>query len=539
MSTACGSKLGVLLVLLTLHHAAASSLRIASPDATLQMGSAWMKMGCQGDEPAVSFIDSPSAIQPGRSVEVELSNVRPTCAGEHAGTPCAAHSPNYPKRFRCVWTFAGSNWTSAGVAANASLVRLESEVVAIRTFVVCKAPPAGPLIAQFGSAEAVALQLHVFHAGTPLPWVGDEGGNEFSLKLVSRFGSGADGELVTSGDTNLGDDEVNGEMVVKEYTSFTINTGHVVTTTAPKRGLLIYVTGDCVIDGTLSMTGRSAHFDPVSGGVSAAGLAFGMPTAEGSESLSPEGFAGAGAIAEAAVRRHAVEGAKGKQYVIGREGAAGAQGRSNDGAGNAGQDGTADRSNLRTGGGGGGGCGYHNGAHDSVAASAGAVGSCFSGGSGAGGQRDSQAGAQYVGAPPVPYGGRGGTGGGGGNWACGGGAGNPGGSRSAGGSFTSSAVTGGESGTGGLMILVCGGAIRGSGTLESKGSDGGRSSVDVGGSEPDAMGGGGSGGGVILVLHHGENSFGGTIDTSGGNGGVGEDFNGGSGGDGSQLVDQL
>lgn len=56
MSTACGSKLGVLLVLLRLHHAAASSLRIASPDATLQMGSAWMKMGCQGDEPAVSFM---------------------------------------------------------------------------------------------------------------------------------------------------------------------------------------------------------------------------------------------------------------------------------------------------------------------------------------------------------------------------------------------------------------------------------------------------------------------------------------------------
>ncbi len=47
-----------------------------------------------------------------------------------------------------------------------------------------------------------------------------------------------------------------GDMVIKEYTSMTINSGDTVTVDQPCRGLFIYVQGDCTIDGTLSMTAK-------------------------------------------------------------------------------------------------------------------------------------------------------------------------------------------------------------------------------------------------------------------------------------------
>ena len=43
-----------------------------------------------------------------------------------------------------------------------------------------------------------------------------------------------------------------GDMVLKQYTSMTINSGDTVTTDQPCRGLFIYVTGDVTINGTLS-----------------------------------------------------------------------------------------------------------------------------------------------------------------------------------------------------------------------------------------------------------------------------------------------
>ena len=42
-------------------------------------------------------------------------------------------------------------------------------------------------------------------------------------------------------------------MVVKQYTSMTIDAGDTVTTDQPCRGLMILVQGDCTINGTLSM----------------------------------------------------------------------------------------------------------------------------------------------------------------------------------------------------------------------------------------------------------------------------------------------
>ena len=47
-----------------------------------------------------------------------------------------------------------------------------------------------------------------------------------------------------------------GDMVVKQYTSMTIDAGDTVTVDAPCRGLFILVQGDCTINGTLSMLGK-------------------------------------------------------------------------------------------------------------------------------------------------------------------------------------------------------------------------------------------------------------------------------------------
>ena len=72
------------------------------------------------------------------------------------------------------------------------------------------------------------------------------------------FGDDSDGTLVTSGNvTHTVLNKVgsyDGDMVVKNYTALTISAGHTMTVDQPCRGMLIYVSGNCIINGTLSMT---------------------------------------------------------------------------------------------------------------------------------------------------------------------------------------------------------------------------------------------------------------------------------------------
>ena len=83
-----------------------------------------------------------------------------------------------------------------------------------------------------------------------------------------------------------------GDMVVKQYSSMTINNGDTITTDQPCRGLMILVQGNCTINGTLSMTGRGAYANPTSNGgsdsnsVDANGLRMPFVTSGGSSSLS-------------------------------------------------------------------------------------------------------------------------------------------------------------------------------------------------------------------------------------------------------------
>ena len=83
------------------------------------------------------------------------------------------------------------------------------------------------------------------------------------------YGSEADGALTTSGNVTLatagsGDDR---DMVVKNYSSLNIQSGHTMTVDNKCRGLFIYVSGNCTIAGTLHMNEKGAYdADPTQAG---------------------------------------------------------------------------------------------------------------------------------------------------------------------------------------------------------------------------------------------------------------------------------
>ena len=57
-----------------------------------------------------------------------------------------------------------------------------------------------------------------------------------------------------------------GDYVLKQYTTLTIAGGNTVTTDQPCRGMFFYVQGNCVIDGTLTMTRKGAFANPQTAG---------------------------------------------------------------------------------------------------------------------------------------------------------------------------------------------------------------------------------------------------------------------------------
>lgn len=167
-------------------------------------------------------------------------------------------------------------------------------------------------------------------------------------------------------------------------------------------------------------------------------------------------------------------------------------------AGNSGTNGT-------NGGSGGGGSGANVGG----TSGRGGTGTAFSGGSGGGGEQYWPAG---IGQDAEENGGKGGIGGG--NTGGGGGAGNPGGSSN----INPGGI--GSSGTGGVLIVIIMGTLSGSGSIVANGSNGGNA----------AYAGGGSGGGSVTILRKYDISTitptanggaGGTGTRTGGNGGAG------------------
>ena len=68
------------------------------------------------------------------------------------------------------------------------------------------------------------------------------------------------------------DGSYDGDAVVKQYSSLTINANYVLTTDQPCRGLFVMVTGNCTINGSLSMTARGALANPDTHGANANGI---------------------------------------------------------------------------------------------------------------------------------------------------------------------------------------------------------------------------------------------------------------------------
>ena len=334
------------------------------------------------------------------------------------------------------------------------------------------------------------------------------------------FGDGSDGAVTINSNTNLTvpnkSGSYDGDMVVKNYTTLTVNEGTTLTTDQPGRGLLIYVQGNAVINGTISMSARGAYANPTIAGasdnsaVSSTGLRLPILKSGWTNTLAAADFAGAGTAAVTAVANQSGISNNGKIYTIVRQGASGGSGR----ASASGLPGASGSTGQSGGGGGGGGTNSSGGN--------GSYGSSFGGGSGGGGSVNGAGGGSAI-----TWGGAGGNGNSG-SYCTGSGAGNPAGAYGA-----------PQNGTGGTVILIVGGnlTIGSAGKIEANGKNGGTANFCSWGSG----GGGATGGGVIVTLYAGSYTNNGTIQASGGTGGGSNYYSypGGNGGAGSTVVEQI
>jgi hypothetical protein len=316
------------------------------------------------------------------------------------------------------------------------------------------------------------------------------------------FGRALLGNVTYTTNTNVGDGTVDGDYVVVEYGNLTINSGVTLSTSVRKRGLIIYVSGSCVISGSISMTARGAS-GTLTGGFqmhkNTSGSVIPYNTFASNSTLTIE-------------QTNQLTGSL-TAYNIPQTGAAGGSGNV---AGTAGTNGS--------GGGGGGGSGGNFGGPGRSGGS-GAAGGCFGGGAGGGG-----AGRDSNGGNAVANSGQGGNGGGTGGFTFsgGGGAGNPGGSAVGGTGYRTG------DGVGGVIYLIVGGnlTIRSGATITANGVNGGNPYAGNGSA------GGGSGGGSITILYGGSLSNSGTVQANGGLGGISADAapNGAPGGAGSIRI---
>lgn len=362
------------------------------------------------------------------------------------------------------------------------------------------------------------------------------------VNCAYNFWGNGGSDFNTTGNTNLCDNSIDGEMCVVQYNNFTINSGHTVTTAVRRRGLIIYVKGDAVINGTLSMTARGSVGQPEAYSVGNNGIQLVRKTATGTATISDVSNM-TGAMSTASF--NATEGQQGaystgsKVYRFSRYGGTGGQNSSFCGyQGTNGTNGTFNNNTalalLSTGGGAQGGnsaesCSWGRAGY-------GSQGTIFSGGSGGAGR-----GADRGGGDATAYGGAGGSGAlsAHGDNQTAGGAGNPAGAA---GPSTQAAATG----TGGLLILVVKGNLTINGSIQANGVYGGRGCIGAGStSSHRGAGGGGSGGGSILVLHGGTLVNNGTVQAAGGPGGQGcsgiyaVGRYGGTGGTGAVLIEKV
>lgn len=313
-----------------------------------------------------------------------------------------------------------------------------------------------------------------------------------------------------------------GDMVLKQYTSMTINNGDTVTVDQPCRGLFIYVTGNCTINGTLSMNHRGAFANPTSSGgsdnnaVDSNGLRLPMLTSGGSDTLTVANtlFNGCGNAVRSAIANQTSISGNGTILKIERENTdrqtyVGQTANSSSQYAKLARRSTISNS---TGTGGAGGYWMNNAYNYADLANAGKS-SCFGGGSGGGGWNgNGNSTSSMSQTNAVDYGGEGGSGGSNHGYnGMGGGAGNP-----RGGDYGNVGISS-QTGNGGVIWLIVGGnlTIGSSGIICADGSNGG--GVISGGDFNS--GGGASGGGRIIIAHKGTYTNNGTVQANGGTGG--------------------
>ena len=85
-----------------------------------------------------------------------------------------------------------------------------------------------------------------------------------SQSAMTWFGTGVDGDLYTTSSLTF-TTTTNQDVLIKNYKSLIINANHTLTVSNSCKGLLVYVGGDCIINGTLTMTAKGANPASVSG----------------------------------------------------------------------------------------------------------------------------------------------------------------------------------------------------------------------------------------------------------------------------------
>lgn len=364
---------------------------------------------------------------------------------------------------------------------------------------------------------SVGFPAYVGHALSSSVLFADAFGASRSWGEGNFWGNGSDGAFVSTG-TNYFASDLDRDVVVKQFTSMTINANDFVSVANRCRGLVIYVNGNATINGTLSMTARGAKADPtLPDSIAPTGIRLVRRKRGGTETMlgSDLGGSGAGGVGSfwrglEALQPH-ISG-NGTIYTIARQGGVGAGSGDNNGTGLV----TGRAGGVAINGTGGGGGGSSTAG---ALVGSGSAGTCYSGGSGSGASRCAE-----VSGSGEPNGGAGGNG------SCAGietagGAGNPAGTG------TGAGIPA-ESGTGGLLILM----VRGSLTVGSQGqivSNGSRGGEWV-------VAGGCSGGGRVIVLHGGGASILGTVSAKGGEGRRSpQGYVGGAGGDGTVTIDNI
>ncbi|MCT8978863.1 hypothetical protein N4T77_19995 [Clostridium sp. CX1] len=81
-------------------------------------------------------------------------------------------------------------------------------------------------------------------------------------KKDTTYGDGSDGVFNSSGNITFAVPTQDVSTIVKQYSSFTLNAGHTLTVDKRCRGLVIYCTGDVVINGLINMDHKSAVVNP-------------------------------------------------------------------------------------------------------------------------------------------------------------------------------------------------------------------------------------------------------------------------------------